>query len=97
MPKLNDRLTLTNYKASAAGRFALAIGASDLVRGVSPAAPGEAGRTAKLRRVTAFAEIEAAASEVSALLVRSDEGRDTRLTMKYVIVELLRNVIQHRQ
>ena len=93
--ELNDRLTLTDYAVSAAGRFAHAIGVSDLVRGVAPAAPGEAGRTAKLRRVTAFAEIEAAASEVSTLLVRSDEGRDTRLTMKYVIVELLRNVIQH--
>ena len=93
--ELNDRLTLTDYTVSAAGRFAHAIGASDLVRGVAQAAPGEAGRTAKLRRVTAFAEIEAAASEVSALLVRSEEDRDTRLTMKYVIVELLRNVIQH--
>ena len=72
-----------------------AIGASDLVEGVAPAAPGEAGRTAKLRRVTAFAEIEATAGEVSELLVRSEEDRDTRLTMKYVIVELLRNVIQH--
>ena len=93
--ELNDRLTLTDYTVSAAGRFAKAIGASDLVRGVAPAVRGEAGRTAKLRRVTAFAEIEAAASEVSALLVRSEEDRDTRLTMKYVIVELLRNVIQH--
>ena len=62
---------------------------------MAPAAPGETGRTAKLRRITAFAEIEAAASEVSALLVRSEEDKDTRLTMKYVIVELLRNVIQH--
>lgn len=93
--ELKDRLTLTDYAESAAGRFAHAIGASDLVHGVAPAAPGEAGRTAKLRRVTVFAEIEATASEVSELLVRSEEDRDTRLTMKYVIVELLRNVIQH--
>ena len=93
--ELNDPLTLTDYTVSAVGRFAHAIGAAELVRGVAPAAPGEAGRTAKLRRVTAFADIEAAASEVSALLVRSEEDRDTRLTMKYVIVELLRNVIQH--
>ena len=92
--ELNAPLTLTGY-AAAVGRFARAIGASDLVRGVAPAAPGEVGRTAKLRRVTAFAEIESAASEVSALLVRSEKDRDTRLTMKYVIVELLRNVIQH--
>ena len=94
-PELNAPLALTGYTASAVGRFAHAIGASDLVRGVAPAAPGEAGRTAKLRRVTAFAEIEAAASEVSDLLVRGEKDRDTRLTMKYVIVELLRNVIQH--
>ena len=55
--ELNDPLTLTDYTVSAAGRFAHAIGASDLVRGVAPAAAGEAGRKAKLRRVTAFAEI----------------------------------------
>lgn len=93
--ELNDRLTLADYTVNAAGRFAHAIGVSDLVEGVAPTAPGEAGRTAKLRRVTAFAEIEATASEVSELLVRREEDRDTRLTMKYVIVELLRNVIQH--
>ena len=88
-------LTLADYDGSAAGRFAHAIGASDLVRGVAPTSPGKPGRTAKLRRLTAFGEIESAASEVSALLVQDANDKDTRLTMKYVIVELLRNVIQH--
>ena len=92
---LNDPLILADYDESAAGRFARAIGASDLVRGVAPTSRGEPGRTAKLRRLTAFGEIESAAGEVSALLVQDDNDRDTRLTMKYVIVELLRNVIQH--
>ena len=91
----NDPLTLADYDESAAGRFAHAIGASDLVRGVAPASSGKPGRTAKLRRLTAFGGIESAASEVSALLVQDAGDKDTRLTMKYVVVELLRNVIQH--
>ncbi len=88
-------LTLAGYDQSDAGRFARAIGSMDLIEGVAPASRGEPGRTAKLRRLTAFGEIESAASEVSALLVQDENHTDTRLTMKYVIVELLRNVIQH--
>ena len=88
-------LTLTDYDRSAAGRFAQAIGAKDLVRGVVPPDHGEPGRTAKLRRLKSFGEIEDAAREISHLLVRNEEERDTRLTVKYVVVELLRNVIQH--
>ena len=88
-------LALTDYEQSAAGRFAHAIGSKDLIRGVVPASRGEPGRTAKLRRLTAFGEIEDAASEISHLLVQDEQERATRLTVKYVVVELLRNVIQH--
>ena len=91
----NDPLTLTDYEHSLAGRFAHAIGSKDLIQGVVPASRGEPGRTAKLRRLTAFGEIEDAASEISHLLVQDEEERATRLTVKYVVVELLRNVIQH--
>lgn len=88
-------LTLTDYDRSAAGKFAYAIGSEDLVRAVAAPDPGEPGRTAKLRRLTSFGEIDDAAREISQLLVRNEEERDTRLTVKYVVVELLRNVIQH--
>ena len=74
-------LTLTDYDQSAAGKFAYAIGAEDLVRGVVPPDPGEPGRTAKLRRLTSFGEIDDAAREISHLLVRNEEERDTRLTV----------------
>lgn len=89
-------LTLTGYEQSAAGRFAHAIGSKDLVRNVPSLDRGEPGRTAKLRRLTSFGEIDDAAREISHLLVRNEaEEGDTRLTVKYVVVELLRNVIQH--
>ena len=91
----SDPLTLTDYEHSPAGRFAHAIGSEDLIRGVVSASRGEPGRTAKLRRLTAFGEIEEAASEISHLLVQDEHERATRLTVKYVVVELLRNVIQH--
>ena len=91
----SDPLTLTDYEHSPAGKFAHAIGSTDLVQGVVPAGRGEPGRTAKLRRLTAFGEIEDASSEISHLLVQDEHERATRLTVKYVVVELLRNVIQH--
>lgn len=90
-----DPLTLTDYEHSPSGRFAHAIGSKDLIRGVVSANRGEPGRTAKLRRLTAFGEIEDAASEISRLLVQDEDERATRLTLKYVVLELLRNVIQH--
>ena len=91
----SDPLTLTDYEHSSAGRFAHAIGSKDLIAGAVAASRGEPGRTAKLRRLTAFGEIEDAASEISHLLVQDEQEKATRLTVKYVVVELLRNVIQH--
>ncbi len=88
-------LTLTGYDLSPPGKFAHAVGAMDLIQDVVPASRGEPGRTAKLRRLTAFGGIEVAADEISHLLVQDEAERDTRLTVKYVVVELLRNVIQH--
>jgi anti-sigma regulatory factor (Ser/Thr protein kinase) len=46
-------------------------------------------------RITRFEQIEPFANDVSKALVPSSEFEDTRLTLRYVIVELLRNVVQH--
>ncbi|MCE2392103.1 MAG: hypothetical protein J4G09_11565 [Proteobacteria bacterium] len=88
-------LRVIDYDQSQAGGFVRAIGLPDLIQNIPPDTPGEPGRTAKLRRLTAFGEIERAAEEISRLLVLEENQKDTRLALKYVIVELLRNAIQH--
>jgi anti-sigma regulatory factor (Ser/Thr protein kinase) len=45
--------------------------------------------------VSSFEKIEPFANEISKALVPEPQLEDTRLTIRYVIVELLRNVVQH--
>ncbi|HCF62714.1 MAG TPA: hypothetical protein DFS52_32585 [Myxococcales bacterium] len=82
---------------SATGRFAYAIGLEDVLRGTPPVGPGQEGRTVKLTRVKRFDEIEADADKIARLLFPGAARRDTALTIKYVLIELLRNVVQHSQ
>lgn len=46
-------------------------------------------------KVTTFEQIEPLANDISKALAPQMEMEDTRLTLRYVLVELLRNVIQH--
>lgn len=90
---------------SAPGRFAFALGMNDLIQNKPAGGSREEGRTVKMQRVTNFASIEPVASEISHLLIDNADLKDgaedyidkeeTRRTIYYVIVELLRNVIQH--
>lgn len=47
------------------------------------------------QKVTRFEQIEPFANDISKALVPQSALEDTRLTLRYVIVELLRNVVQH--
>jgi hypothetical protein len=76
-------------------RFAHAVGFFDAVRGQRAAQPGEGRRTVKLNRFRDFGEIEPLASSLTRLLIDDPELEDTRLTLYYVLNELLRNVVQH--
>ena len=78
-------------------RFAHAVGFHDATQGLTPKEPGEAGRTVKLQRIPpgGFPKIEPTASGISHLLVPDPALQDTELTIRYVLVELLRNAIQH--
>lgn len=75
-------------------RFARAVGFFDVVAGRPSQLRGEEGKTVKLTRVTSTTAIEPIADQISKLLVAS-ELEDTRKTIYYVLVELLRNVLQH--
>jgi anti-sigma regulatory factor (Ser/Thr protein kinase) len=79
---------------SGATRFAHAVGLSAIVGGDAPN-QHQRDRTVPLRRVATRAEIEPAAAAMSSLVVSDDQNQDVRLAVKYVLVELLRNAVQH--
>lgn len=77
------------------GRFARALGFEDVVDGRVSSAPAEPGRTVKLSRFAGWDGYEALARRVSNLIVPDHEFVETKNAIKYVLVELFRNVIQH--
>lgn len=95
-----ERTEATSIEAlplSSAGRFAYAVGLEDVIKGTPPIVPGQEGRTVKLTRVSRPEEIEPDAEKISRLLFPAFNREETRHTIKYVIIELLRNVVQHSQ
>ena len=80
---------------SATGRFAFAVGLEDVIRGTPPIGPGQEGRTVKLTRVKRPEEIEPDADKIARLLFPAKAEENLALTVKYVLIELLRNVVQH--
>ncbi len=80
-----------------ASRFAHALGLDEVVAGTPPIQVAEPERTVKLTRLRDFSAIEPAANQISRLLIARDDLADTRKAVSYVLVELLRNVLQHSQ
>lgn len=79
---------------SGAARFAHALGLNELSGG-EPSALHEPRRTVRLTRVHTAREIEPAAERMAALVIQSDAAIDMRRAIRHVLVELLRNVVQH--
>jgi anti-sigma regulatory factor (Ser/Thr protein kinase) len=85
-----------------AGAFAKGLGFEEVLRGQDVTSRAEA-RTVKLRRVVNSHEINAVSKAISRLIVSDVEASisdqdsidETQKTLEYVIVELLRNAIQH--
>lgn len=86
---------LVGSRRSPAAHFAHAIGLAEVLRGAVTSQAAEQERTFPIQRITRMEEIERAASRISTLMIRADE--DARRTLYYVLVELLRNVVQHSQ
>lgn len=75
--------------------FAKALGFEQVIRGEEVTEWGEPGRTVKLRRIQEMRSIEPVADRISKLISPNDQV--AQKTLHYVIVELLRNVLQHSQ
>lgn len=80
--------------ASGPARFAHALGLDALAGGRSSEL-GEPARTVRLTRIRTRGEIEPTADRMATLVVPDEGERNVRLAIKYVFVELLRNVVQH--
>jgi anti-sigma regulatory factor (Ser/Thr protein kinase) len=88
-------ITVRFGSGNAPSRFAYAVGFQQLIGGSAPAMPVESSRTVRLRHIRRFDEIERAAAQISRLLLQSEENEDTRQTLYYILVEFLRNAVQH--
>ena len=76
-------------------RFAHAVGYDHLVGGSPPSTAQEDWRTVRMRCVQKFADIEKVASAISHLVVYEGDDEETRSTLYYILVEFLRNAVQH--
>lgn len=81
---------------SSAARFAHALGLDALAGGAVPTYD-EPHRTVRLTRVRKPTEIEPTAEKMAHLVISDEGSYDVRRAVQYVLVELLRNVLQHSQ
>lgn len=77
--------------------FARAVGFAEIVSGQAPYQEVQRHRTVRLQRVHRFEQIEAAAADISRLVIKAADAEDTRQTLYYILVEFLRNAVQHSQ
>ena len=90
-----ERAFLAEIPRSTSGRFAHAVGLEDAVDGLTAGAPPEAGRTVKLQRVTDITRLEEQSRTIASLMLPGTADEEVRKTIKYVLLELFRNVLQH--
>lgn len=95
---------IENLHDKPCAKFAASLGLDDIVNGTDVHGAPEEGRTVKLTRVTEFIQIEPVSANIAKLIVSDSltdkqnqyfDADEVRSTIRYVMVELLRNVIQH--
>jgi anti-sigma regulatory factor (Ser/Thr protein kinase) len=85
------------FGTNAVSSFALALGVQDVIQKLEPRPAPQPDRTVRLRRFLRHDEVETVASDISRLILQGRDEEGTRRTVYYVLVELLRNVVQHSQ
>ena len=101
---LGRRVFVQNAHSTPPAQFAGALGLDDLLSGDRVHGLAEKGRTVKLVNVSRYEEIEPVSMEISELVFSDQPGtnssdyidvEEVKKTIRYVMIELLRNVIQH--
>lgn len=93
----SERPVTVRWGRNAQADFATAVGFGEMVSDRRPHREVQAHRTVRLQRVSRFEQIETVAGDISRLLIKSAEAEDTRQTLYYILVEFLRNAVQHSQ
>lgn len=89
------RLSVVGEPKSNTWRFAHAVGLEDAIGNRSGPIAGEEGRTVRISRVVVEEQIGPVAREIAQLLLPGGARESERKTIQYVLVELVRNVLQH--
>lgn len=90
-----EHLLLPPATTSGAARFAHAIGIDEVLEGSSERQPAERERTVTLTRIGNRSRPEAIAKQILGLVPLLEPGSDAADLYWFVLVELLRNVVQH--
>ncbi|HLQ37103.1 MAG TPA: hypothetical protein VK348_04850 [Planctomycetota bacterium] len=92
-----ELLHLAKATESGAARFAHALGIDEVLEGESEREPTERDRTVTLTRVRVRGQTEAVTKSIVNLMLPSQPSTDAANLFWFVLVELLRNVVQHSQ
>jgi len=83
-------------------QFANGLGLLRILDGDAETDYQEEGRTVKLHRVNSYAKIDDLSEKIAKLAIDEDidpdayfDRQETEFTLKYILIELLRNVVQH--
>jgi len=90
-----QRLDIAMSREGSASRFAHAVGFTSVTANSVDHEYIDSSRTVKLQRIQRIQDVDSVAQKISGLILKSEKHRDTRQTINYVLVELLRNVLQH--
>jgi hypothetical protein len=93
----SQTLTVELSRQSGASRFAHAVGFRELTNGTKTTVQPQPNRTVPLQSLSTFPQVEPTSRRITDLLVQGIEREEIRRTIHYVLVELLRNVVQHSQ
>jgi len=100
------KLFVHNSKLTSPSQFAAAMGLDNLIAGDKVRGEPEKGRTVKLCEVCTYEEIEPVSDQISKLIVSDAPNADpseyhdadeVQKTIRYVLIEAVRNVIQHSE
>ena len=99
-----ERVYIETLHQSDSAKFAYSLGLDDIIDGEKAHGPAQEGRTVKLCTVATYEEIEPVSDKIASMIISdvNDAPADDYIdaeevwkTIRYVMIELLRNVIQH--
>lgn len=92
--RASDPWEIRASAATRAARFAHAVGLDDVLEG-HPHRRGEPGRTYCIRRIKRGDNLERIALDIAALLASAEEEEERQKSVRFALVELMRNALQH--